>query len=65
MNQIVCSVAMLDLVRGAELVDGKVGYGGVAFVSPRDSDLISQAKSCLSSEKGGGVEGTEGRTEER
>ena len=56
---------MLDLVRGAELVDGKVGYVGVAFVSPRDSDLISQAKSCLSSEKGGGVEGTEGRTEER
>lgn len=47
MNRIVCSVAMLDLVRGVELVDGKVRYGDGAFVFPRDSDLIAQAKSCL------------------
>lgn len=33
-----------DAVRGAELVDGKVGYGDGAFVSSRDSDLIAQAK---------------------
>jgi len=57
MNRIVCSVAMLDLVRGAELVDGKVRYGDGALFPPRDSDLIAQAKSCLYSEKGGGVRG--------
>ena len=45
------------MVRGAELADGKVGYGDGAFVSSRDSDLIAQAKSCLYSEKGGGVRG--------